>query len=423
MERVIFEVIKEIFDINFDFEVVLSRPEPKFGDYATNIAMQLAKKLGQNPRQIAEKIAEKLREAEDFSEVTIAGPGFINIRLSDSALIRQVYTRPAKPRSGQQVVIETNNPNPFKPMHIGHAYNAILADTMANLLAVSGADVKRVSYHGDVGAHVGKIMWALLRYCDGDTSKLDEIPVDQRNDFMGEMYAEGAKIAKEDESAKAEIDELAKQSFTRQDPLYAKIYDTVFDWSFEQIDSVLARIGNVPIEKRYLESVADVRGVKTVKENVPNVFIESDGALIFEGSKHGSFDNVFVATVYVSQTKMHIAQSMNAIPDIGMTGEALMAQLTDPQVARADVLATLPAQAAEKAKEIILHFDKLAVAINTGTNIPSVATPNGQAAFLFLLTSALAPVIRLSYGRMVLLALPYTITMSITGALAVYYFL
>ena len=61
------------------------------------------------------------------------------------------------------------------------------------------------------------------------------------------------------------------------------------------------------------------------------------------------------------------------------------------------------------------QFDLLAVAINTGTNIPSVATPNGQAAFLFLLTSSLAPLIRLSYGRMVIMALPYTITMGITG--------
>jgi NhaB family Na+:H+ antiporter len=69
------------------------------------------------------------------------------------------------------------------------------------------------------------------------------------------------------------------------------------------------------------------------------------------------------------------------------------------------------------------HFDLLAVAINTGTNIPSVATPNGQAAFLFLLTSALAPLIRLSYGRMVLLALPYTVTMTIAGLLATIYLL
>jgi NhaB family Na+:H+ antiporter len=69
------------------------------------------------------------------------------------------------------------------------------------------------------------------------------------------------------------------------------------------------------------------------------------------------------------------------------------------------------------------QFDLLAVAINTGTNIPSVATPNGQAAFLFLLTSALAPLIRLSYMRMVVMAVPYTITMTITGLLAVIYLL
>ena len=67
------------------------------------------------------------------------------------------------------------------------------------------------------------------------------------------------------------------------------------------------------------------------------------------------------------------------------------------------------------------QFDALAIAINTGTNIPSVATPNGQAAFLFLLTSALAPLIRLSYGKMVIMAFPYTITMSITGLLALWY--
>ncbi|PCI65544.1 MAG: sodium/proton antiporter NhaB [Gammaproteobacteria bacterium] len=68
-------------------------------------------------------------------------------------------------------------------------------------------------------------------------------------------------------------------------------------------------------------------------------------------------------------------------------------------------------------------FDQLAVAINTGTNIPSIATPNGQAAFLFLLTSTLAPLVRLSYMKMVKMALPYTITMSITGFFFVFYYL
>ncbi len=134
-------------------------------------------------------------------------------------------------------------------------------------------------------------------------------------------------------------------------------------------------------------------------------------------------DNVFVATVYITETKMHFVDMLGAIPDIGMTGQQLMDKLTDPLVGRQEVLAGLPAAAAGQAGTLIHQFDKLAVAINTGTNIPSVATPNGQAAFLFLLTSALAPVIRLSYGRMVYLALPYTITMSLTGLAATYFLL
>lgn len=136
-------------------------------------------------------------------------------------------------------------------------------------------------------------------------------------------------------------------------------------------------------------------------------------------------DNVFVATVYMSETKMHFIQQFTDIvgTDLSITGPELLRQLTDPNLVRSEVLATLPPDIAEKAYEAIYHLDKLAVSINTGTNIPSVATPNGQAAFLFLLTSALAPVIRLSYGRMVYLALPYTITMSIAGLAATYLFL
>ncbi len=294
LEQAVAAIVKELFDV--DVRVDLTRPDEQFGDYATNVALQLAKQVGKNPREISEAICEKLRTHEDLSEVSVAGPGFINVRLSDAALIQQMHVRPNRSRSGEVDVIETNNPNPFKPMHIGHAYNAILADTMANLLAVSGADTKRVSYHGDIGAHVGKSMWALLRYCDGDASKLDNIPAAERNAFMGKMYAEGAKAAKEDEKAKAEIDELSKQSFTREDPLYAQVYDTIFTWSFEQMTAILQRLGNEPTEQRYLESAADVVGVQTVRDNVPKVFKESDGALVFEGSKHGAFDNVFVGS-------------------------------------------------------------------------------------------------------------------------------
>ena len=133
-------------------------------------------------------------------------------------------------------------------------------------------------------------------------------------------------------------------------------------------------------------------------------------------------DNVFVATVYISETKMHFTNLLGTFPGVE-DSVALMERLTDGHLDRAQTISSLPAAIQGQVTDMMNHFDNLAVAINTGTNIPSVATPNGQAAFLFLLTSALAPVIRLSYGRMVVLALPYTITMSIMGLVATYYFM
>lgn len=287
-------MVKELFDL--DVEVSLTRPEPQFGDYATNVALQLAKPVGDNPRTIAEKIAEKLSESGEYEAVEVAGPGFINVRLKPEALLALTKKEPLPRRAGKTIVIETNNPNPFKAMHIGHAFNAILGDTVANLLALSGAHVYRVSYHGDVGLHVGKSMYSLLKYADGDIAKIEAIPEAERNSFMSRMYAEGSKAYKEDEVAKAEINDLAEQSFSPKTALYMQVYDLCKKWSFEQIDAIVARLGNVPTERRFLESDADYRGVETVKKNVPGVFQESDGALVFKGSEHGAFDNAFVAS-------------------------------------------------------------------------------------------------------------------------------
>lgn len=104
---------------------------------------------------------------------------------------------------------------------------------------------------------------------------------------------------------------------------------------------------------------------------------------LFNGLLSSISDNVFVGTIYINEAK----------------------------------------QALEQGTISLAQFEMLAVAINTGTNLPSVATPNGQAAFLFLLTSALAPLIRLSYGRMVWMALPYTIVMTLVGLLCVEFLL
>lgn len=294
MNETIAAITFELFAVNEP--VTVTRPEPQFGDYATNIALQLAKKVGKSPRDIAEQIAASLRETGDYQEVSVAGPGFVNIRLTDSALLAELDSTPAKDREGEVVVIETNNPNPFKAMHVGHAFNATLADTIANLIEVGGASVHRVSYHGDVGSHVGKSMWALLKYIDGDIKKLHTVPAAEHNSFMSRMYAEGAAAYMADDHAKQEIIDLAKLSFTLDDSLYREVYETCKKWSFEELDSILVRLGNKPVEKRYLESQADQLGVETVRAHVGDVFIENDGALVFPGSEYGTFDNAFVSS-------------------------------------------------------------------------------------------------------------------------------
>lgn len=292
MNDIIAASVQKLYDVSVD--VSLTRPDPKFGDFATNVALQLAGKVGKNPREIADELTAELETSGYFSKVEVAGPGFINFFVSDQVLLDAADVLPATNAALGTVVIETNNPNPFKAMHIGHAFNAILGDTIANLLELAGNKVHRVSYHGDIGLHVGKSMYSLLKFVDGDIGKLTAIHEDEQNAFMSRMYAEGAAAYKEDETAKAEIDELARQSFTREDALYAQVYDICKSWSFAAIDRIVGRLGNVPIEKRYLESEADVVGVATVKAHVPDVFKESDGALVFEGSKYGAFDNAFV---------------------------------------------------------------------------------------------------------------------------------
>ena len=139
-------------------------------------------------------------------------------------------------------------------------------------------------------------MWAILREIDRDPAKLDEIPPEKHNEFMSRMYVEGSNAAKESPEARAEIDELAKQSFILDDPIYKQVYETCKQWSYDEIDANVARLGNVPIERRYAESETEELGKALIIEKTPEVFKKSDGAYIFEGSKYGSFDNIFIGS-------------------------------------------------------------------------------------------------------------------------------
>lgn len=295
MEQLIQAVIKQHFD--YDTDVTLTRPDPQFGDFATNVALQLAKLLGKNPREIAEEIADELRRNEDFSDVTIAGPGFLNIKLADTNVIALINKKPVPTMSGQTIVLEYSCPNAFKELHTGHLYNTIFGDILARLLQVNGATVERTSFGGDVGLHVAKCLWGIREELGGEyfeklTGTVSQDPF-ERSLWISQRYVQGASAYETDENAKSAIDELNKMVYGFHDTNdhesdLAKIYWETRRWSFEYFDAFYDLI-KVDHMRYYPESQTATPGLAVVREQLRKGNLkESNDAIVFEGdeSKH-----------------------------------------------------------------------------------------------------------------------------------------
>lgn len=288
--------VKSLFDVDVGLE--LTRPDEQFGDYATNVALQLSKKLGKNPREIAESIAAELT-SDVITSAEVAGPGFINIRVSDTVLWNLAHKEISQSLAGKTVVAEYSDPNPFKVLHAGHLYTSIVGDGIASLLEHAGAKVHRVNFGGDVGLHVGKTLWAITQKLEGEhPEKLADIPNNSRAEWMADAYVAGTNAYEDDDQAKEQIialNKLVYQFHAKNDhdsPL-AQIYWTCREWSYDYFNEFYTRIGS-SFEKYYPESsVADL-GLKTVKQHIGNVFEESDGAIIFKGEDYGLHTRVFI---------------------------------------------------------------------------------------------------------------------------------
>src|SRR3954466_4181689 len=188
--------IRDAFGIDADPLIGPSQNE-KFGDYQSNAAMGLAKQVAErtgqktNPRQVAEQINAKLQLGEMTSDVSIAGPGFINVRLSSTYLAGLLRQAGSSPRLGiervatpQTVVIDYSAPNIAKAMHIGHIRTTILGDAMARVLSFRGDEVIRQNHLGDWGTQFGRVVLAMWYEAvferTGNRAKLEELIERQR---------------------------------------------------------------------------------------------------------------------------------------------------------------------------------------------------------------------------------------------------
>jgi arginyl-tRNA synthetase len=159
-------------------QVVVERPRNRdHGDYATNVAMRLAKPVGRAPRDIAAVIAERLRQAEGIAEVAIAGPGFLNIRLAASTLGGLAATIVAagsayghsQALAGQRINLEFVSANPTGPVHLAHARWAAVGDSLHRILSAAGVDVTAEHYINDAGSQLEKFGRSLYAAAVGES--------------------------------------------------------------------------------------------------------------------------------------------------------------------------------------------------------------------------------------------------------------
>lgn len=259
------------------------------GDYASNVAMVLAKQLGKNPRELAEEIAGSIT---DF-ETSIAGPGFINFHLERNFFaekITQAIDAGAewghdKSSEGKKVVVEYTDPNPFKEFHIGHLFTNAVGESIARLWMCSGADTKCVNYQGDVGMHVANAIWGMQQL--GITADSDFTARD-----LGQAYAKGASAYQEDAQTQIDIKALNKKIYDRSDEEINKLYDAGRTTSLEYFETIYKKVGT-KFDDYFFESEAGPIGKSLVQDN-PDVFTESDGAKVFKGEEYGLHTRVFL---------------------------------------------------------------------------------------------------------------------------------
>lgn len=291
LERVLQGIVA---DLGADASVAVSYPPAEAeADYASNAALVAAKPLGKNPKDIAEVIVKVLTEMHlpFVQSVSIAGPGFINITLTRE-FFRDTVGRAISEserwganasREGLRIMVEHTQPNPFKPFHIGHLMSNTIGESIARLMRFSGASVITANYQGDVGLHVAKALWGILKL-KADVGDIVG---------LGKAYVYGNSAYEDDETAKKEIVAINKRVY-ENDPELLPLYAKGRDVSLAHFEDLYKTLGST-FDHYFFESEVWGQGLSLVREGLARgIFEESEGAVVFRGEKAGLHTRVFI---------------------------------------------------------------------------------------------------------------------------------
>jgi arginyl-tRNA synthetase len=281
------------------------------GDFATNFAMVFyakEKKAAEerngklsswgssaknffydNPKGLADVLVSFLdkKQIREIASVSVAGPGFINIKLSDEFLSSEVQMIAEKGDfygwnntwEGKNILVEHSSPNLFKPFHIGHMMNNTGGEAMTRLCRTTGAEVSMISYPSDVSLGIGKAVWQFLQYGVNTINEYETLA--EKMIFLGKCYAEGTRAFNDNENIEPRVREITQDIYEHRDTNAYDAYKIGRDLNLEYFIKMTAELGS-EFDGFIFESEAGILGKEIIKENTPRVYTESDAAYIFE---------------------------------------------------------------------------------------------------------------------------------------------
>lgn len=224
-----------------------------FGDFSTNIAMLLTKSIGKKPREIADILVSYLSQIPNIEKVSIAGPGFINIKLKDEYIKKTALTNDLKPdiEKVQKIDLDYGGYNVGKNLHIGHLRTTVVGDTFNRIAQFLGHKTKSYNHMGDWGRPMGLIIAWVLEY--GMPENVDDV---------NQIYPASSARAKENPAwlEKAQKITVELQNGNTE---YKKIYDTFIPMSLNQVNSLLKRLNVLTFDEN--------KGERLIAEYVPEV--------------------------------------------------------------------------------------------------------------------------------------------------------
>jgi len=284
----LYKYVSEKINEKLGFNVNLESPRNReFGDFATNAAMIMAKSAGKNPRELATELVEKLRDLEFVSDASVAGPGFINIKLRDDFIWQNVAAPRPKDKAVPQVLdLDYGAYNVAKSLHIGHLRTSIVGDTFNRITKFLGNTAYSWNHIGDWGKPMGLVIAWIERlhpelpYFQPDFKSTTPVDYEIDEKELNTYYPAASALAKTDPEFQAHAQEI-KAKFQDGHPGYFALYEKFVAISLRAMNNTVKRLNILPFdydlgERNAAKYLTDVEEILRDK----NMIYESDGALV-----------------------------------------------------------------------------------------------------------------------------------------------